>query len=315
MGYSLNGINFADFGIQPGQAPGSHLAIEGLLDMPARIEKTDHDWGDRAGVEPYVSTEELFYGGRDLTFHGVAQGASRDDVATLVLELYAMLDGVTELVTLASDWGSWSVYVSGQIEAIYVGGGVIKIKIPFREPVVTLTGGVIPTSSSWDSVGGIDGVDFQALGFTLVDLELMGVRGSRLGGHLHRPAPKEQNFKSYGREGYQVTKPAARELSLTGVLEAAEFAGLETIVKNLIAVFAQPGTRLLYIPSDQIRIVFAKGGFKVAKVTKGSLWRAMLEITLIEAEESSEVENYLLLATTVGDHVTTTVGQKILIKL
>jgi len=313
--YTINGIELSTYGIIPTQAVGSNLALEGFLSMPDRINKTEHSWGDSNGVEPYVSADELFWGGRNLTFYGIVKAASRDAANDALLEFYAMLDGLTDLTTLACDWGSWEVFVSGQIDVTYQGSGVCQLRIPFRQPMVDLTGGVIPSSPDFSSVEGIDGVNFQALGFTLARFQDMGIGASRIIGDLNRPAPKSQVSIGYHTEAFQVTKVDARELQLKGVIEAITYAALLATVKNLYALFAQPGTRILYVPEDRIRIVFMKSGFSISQIMGGSRWVAVLDISLTESGEYAGNETYLLLGDTVGNYVTTTVGQKILIKI
>lgn len=315
MAYTLNGIDLNTYGIIPTQAPGSNLALEGFLSMPERINKTDHSWGDFDGVEPYVSAGELYWGGRNLVFYGLVKAASRDAAQNAVLQLYNMLESLTGLTTLACDWGSWQVYVNGQIDATYIGSGCVKIKIPFREPVVDLSGGVVPSSPDFENVTGIDGVDFNLLGFTLVDFQAMGIRGSQIEGHLNRPAPKAQEFEAYDSEGFQVTKSEVREYKLKGVIQAATYAGILATIKNLYAVFAQPGTRVLYVPDDLIRVVFAKKGFQISQVIGGSAWNSVMEIQLTEATEYVASENWQFLGDDVGNYVGTTEGAKILIRI
>lgn len=225
-------------------------------------------------------------------------------------DFYAYLDTLTTISTLACDWGSWQVYVNGQIDVLYIGSCVCTIRIPFREPVVNLSGGAVPSSEDFEQVSGIDGVDFEALGFTLVNFEQMGIRANRLEGQLHRPNPKAQEALGYVTEPYQITRTEARQIQLKGVIVKSTFAEVETTVKNLYALFAQPGTRVLYIPEDRIRIVFAKSGFQISRIRGGGTWTAELEVTLTEGGEYTENETYQFLTDTIGRYVTNTVGQK-----
>ncbi|MGY6522014.1 MAG: hypothetical protein ACXIUD_09815 [Mongoliitalea sp.] len=315
MGYTLNGTALTSFSISPGQSPDSNLALQGFLSMPERMHKTEHSWGDQKGIEPYVSSPELYWGGRNLVFHGIMRASSRDDAHDRLEALYAFIDDQDDLMTLASPYGTWQVYVNGQIEAVYHSDGVCKLQIPFRQPVVDLTGGSIPSSNDWGQVSGIDGVDFEALGFTLVNFNQNDIRGNRLEGQLHRPAPKSGESIGYLHEPYQVTKSGAREIGLKAVIVKPSYAALLQTVQNLYALFAQPGTRVLYIPEDRIRIVYARKGFEVSRILGGQRWTAQLEIKLTEAMEYQENETYLFLGDTLGRYVTTTQGQKILIKL
>src|SRR5690606_22973840 len=75
-GYKLGGILLSEYKIKPGRAPGSNLAIEGTWDMPVRTNKVHHEWPDENGVEPYLLPEEIFFAGRDITFHGILHAES-----------------------------------------------------------------------------------------------------------------------------------------------------------------------------------------------------------------------------------------------
>jgi hypothetical protein len=313
--YKLNNINLSEYNLMPSQAPGSHLAIEGFLDFPKRIHKTGHSWGDRNGIEPYVSSGEIFFGGRDIVFYGLVKGNDRDEAHNNLMELYDMLDQVDELVTLECDWGTFQVLVFGEIQVSYLGGGLCTVRIPFREPEPDLSGGALPLSSDPNSINGIDGVDFNDLGFQLLAFEQLGIRATSMSGQYNRPRPKPGEFISYGKEGYQVTKTEAREYQIKGAISTDTWAELESIVKGLYNLFKQPGARVLYIKNDKIRLAFCREGFRVFNILGGSKWDATVEINLTEAEEAAENETYLFLGDTLNRYVTTTTGQKILIKI
>lgn len=136
MSYSFNNIPLSQYGIIPAQVPGSNIAIAGQLDMPARIGKTHEVWDDVEGVEPYVAEGEIFLGGRDIIFHGLVQGESREDCLNQLHEFYGDLADITDLVPFSSDFGSWMVYVKEAIVGEYVGNGWATIKITFRQPEV-----------------------------------------------------------------------------------------------------------------------------------------------------------------------------------
>ena len=50
MSYRLNDIELSSYGILPGQAPGSNVALSGFLDLPKRAGKAYHSWPDEEGA-------------------------------------------------------------------------------------------------------------------------------------------------------------------------------------------------------------------------------------------------------------------------
>jgi hypothetical protein len=316
MSYSLEGELLTDFGIIAGRAPQSNIAVEGFLDFPKRINKTEHTWDDENGVDPYVSESEIQFGGRDLVFYGYVKGDSKTDAQNRLSQFYSFIDGFNSLVDFDTPRGSFRVYINSAIEVNYFGDGLCSIKITFRQPNVVLSGGSIPTSLDPENVNGIDGVDFGVLGFTVIDFTHMGVRFLTLKNILERPSPKAQNTVNYFREGFQVTRPQQREYTMNGIILADDYNEFEQTVKNLYEVFRTPGTRVIYLPNDVIRLVYVRNGFTVRGIldNPGKVF-GLIEINFTEASEAAGDENYLFLADTVGNYVTTTIGQKIVVKL
>lgn len=317
MIYTINDIDVATWGMIPGQAgSGSNIALSGHLDLPARTEKTAHAWGDTNGIEPYVSAAEIFHGGRDIDFHFIMDEPDEEAAYTKLLTFYAYLETMApnQLLTLACDFGSWQVYVRDEIQVDDLEYGGMKGVIRFREPEPNLSG-VLPAPGDLETLEGIDGVDWEALGFTLADLSSAGVIRSSMPGLLNRPKPKSQEVLSYGKEGFQVTKTGAREYTLNAFIQKATYSELKTTISSLYALFVQPGTRVLYLNPSLIRIVYVKDGFQVKNVQVINSAFCTIEIKFTEAGEYKENETYLILTDTLGRHVTNTVGQKILVKI
>lgn len=316
MPYLLDGIDLATLGIQAGRGANSNIAIVGHLDLPGRMNSTSRAWGDQNGLEPYVTAEEIHLAGRDIDFNGVIKASSKTDFQTKLLQLYQHIDSFTDLVNFVTPRGTFEVFVRDQIQADYAGGGYGRIIIPFREPNPDLSGGSIPASDDPELVNGIDGVDFGALGFTVLSFGHMGIQYLSLKGILERPAPKSPNSIGYFEESYQITRTEAREYTMNCLIKKSTYAELETVVKNLYALFNSPGTRVLYLKNDVIRVVYVRNGFKVSNIHIGDTQvTALLEIYFTEASEAESEANYLLLGTVANEYVTTTIGQKIVVKV
>jgi hypothetical protein len=316
MEYYINGTALSTLGMIPSQskAKGSNIAVSGELDFPRRINKTNHPWGDRDGVEPYVSAGEIFFGGRDIDFHFLIEAADTNAAYAKLFQLYDLIEGLTGLATLSCDFGSWEVLVRDEIQIEDLGKGGLAGMIPFREPVCNLTG-VIPVAVDVDVVPGINGIAWSTLGFALVDFRQLGISRASLEGMLNRPKPKSGESQSYVTEGFQVTKTGARKYKLTGAIEAVDYAGLKTILSGLYALFAAAGTKVLYIADDLIRIVFCEEGFTVDQVVIDYKATARIVINFTEATEYVTSENWQFLGDTVGNYVATTEGAKILIRI
>lgn len=314
MPYNLHGSNLTDFGIIPGRASGSNIAISGHLDFPVRRNKTEHVWGEQNGLEPYVSASEIMYDGRDITFHGFVKGSSRGDLDSKILGLYDLLDSVEsdELMTFTTPWGTFQVLVKGEIETEAYRNHYSKIKIQFREPEPDLSGGTIPSNGDPSEITGIDGIDFDSLGFSVVDFAGLGVKTTGLSGIFNRAEPQTQNTVGYFTEPYQVTKTGPKSFDLNAYIDVADYSTLQSVIKDLYALMKAPGTRVLYLKGDRLRIVYCKSGFEVTRIhSKGA---ALIKIHFTIGEEFEDV-NYNVLGTVANDYVTTTTGQKILLKL
>lgn len=313
MPYLLNGTDLATFGITPGRASGSNISISGHLDFPSRMNVTGRSWGDENGMEPYVSTSEMQFGGRDIIFHGYLQGDTRAIVENKFMQLYEFLRALTDKVDFVTPHGTFSVYVKDAISPNYY-KGFAAFNIVFRDPIPDLSGGTIPASGDASNVNGIDGIDFAALGFNVVDFSHMGIRYLTLKGILDRPSPKSQSAIGYFSEAYQITRTEAREYTLNAVILANDYAALVQTAKNLYALFKAEGVRVIYLPHDVIRLVYVHKGFTIKNIDKRGKTSALLEINFTEAQEAGE-DSYLFLVDTVNNYVVTTVGQKIVVRL
>lgn len=285
--YILNGKNLADFGIVPGQAPGSNLAIEGVWNMPIRIGKVYHEWPDQDGVEPYLRADELFFAGRDLMFNGYVKGTDHNDAMAKVQALYEDIDVFGEPVPFSSEWGEWDVQVLQNVQIAYLGfkSGFLSLKLPFREPVADLSG-VIPAATA--APIGIDGISFN-------DLGLIKMLTSD---NFNRPQAKQSAFTAYGYEGHGITKRGLREFRIKFFIKKATYAEFQSSIQGLMALFSQPGARTLKLDDGTYREFFIKDGFTVIGV------RSLADVTFgtieIPFAEIRQMENWDLLTNNIG---------------
>jgi hypothetical protein len=287
--YSLNNISLDTYGHIPGRQSGSNLALSGFLNMPSRIGETGFDWAGKPGIEPYVDAGEIFFGGRDLNLVGYIKGNDRSDCEYKRKGLVGLVDSFQDLVTLASKWGSYQVKVNGPMQGEYLNENYLKIEIPFREPVVDMTG-TIPAGESAEF--GIDRVSFKSLGGTALELS---------GDRRNRTAPKSETVTAYGREGYAITNTVAPELNLRIYIKQPNYATFRQKINSLQALLAAPGMRQLTFQNDTIRSFYVKDGFTVDTVySKPDFFAGIVNIKLIQAG----VPTTLAYLTINGNHVT-----------
>jgi|GEM_PF-777755 len=280
MSYTLNDIALIDFGIIPTRVPGSNLALEGAWDLPKRTGKTHHVWLDERGVEAYVDTEDIRMAGRTLVLHAVIRGSSETDAMNKAYVFQDYLTSLDTLVTLASDWGSWDVYVKEPVQMSYRGDGVLVVQVIMQEPMPDLSGGSEPDAYTLETVlageqirnvNGIDGGTFASLGLRLIRLE----------DYLTRPETQAPAFTAYATEGYQLTPEGGRKMRLSFVLTADDFTAFQTALKDLYKLLTNPGMRYLTKDGDAVAEFFVVDGFKVRQIQVASTVTALVELPVI----------------------------------
>jgi hypothetical protein len=252
MSYYLNSVNLTSYGIIASHAPGSNICLQGCFDLPTRMGKSYHNWGDEDSVEPYVLVDELMFNGRDITFHGLIRGTYSEITAKLTT-FYNALDLFTDPVLFATDYGNFNVLVKGVTPEFY--RTISKVAIHFREPVVDLTiGGLIPDPGT--SINTIDNIPLESYnlyytkGYDLNDL----------------PETKEQFFIKYASEGWQVTKRKNNTFDFNGFIVADNLSDFILRVQTLYQLFAVSGLRNIKLNNQIYLNCFLTEGFKVEKV-------------------------------------------------
>lgn len=299
--YRLNNILMSDkYGFIPGKQENSNIALLGAWDMPARMGKTYHEWGKGKGIEPYVLPSEIRFSGRNVNLTGYIKGINKADAMAKLKLLYSDIDNFTQLVPLSSDkFGVRNVLINGEITATFLFDGFIEISIPFREPVVDLTG-VIPSATNQDEYG-IDGIGFKDLGLLILSMQ----------SQLNRPAPKNINVTFYNSESYNIGSPASRNITIRALILKNSISDFNTTVKGLYALFSKPGLRYIIKPGDYMREFFVKDGFKITGIYSypGQVW-GVLEITITEIRSTDQ---YYYLSNSENEFILTGLGNKILI--
>ncbi|NII81755.1 MULTISPECIES: hypothetical protein [unclassified Pedobacter] len=323
--YKLNNVSIESYGIIPIQSGDTNLAITGAWDMPARIGKTFHDWGnDQDGIEPYVLASEIRFGGIDISLDCVVRGLSKNDALRKCYALFTAIDAYNGLVVLQCDWGTWNVLVNGEIKGEYLQDGITMLTIPFRCPIVPMPtalpinalqynpltdqDGIIILVNNEPIYGGsikydgygIDGVMFAALGLIITSIT----------DRFSRPVPKSGQVTSYRNEGYRNTTTKEREITINAAIVQPSYADFVGVVDRLKALFSKPGLRYLTREQDALRDFFVKDGFKITglRVNDGQV----VAFIAIKLTEVSAHLDWNILTTPSGNIIETEIGNIII---
>lgn len=251
MAYTLNSVNITTYGITPGHSPGSNIAMAGIFDMPVRIGETHRTWADDDSVEPYVLADELFFAGRDISFHGAILGTNKQ-VNDYLEALYDAIEAFTGLVVFSTPYGSYSIQVKTIVPEFYIGG--CKLVMTMREPVITLSSGIIPSTGT--SAYTIDSVPMTSYG-------LYYGKGS---GFRSLSELKEQLYTKYGAEGYQMTRRTARNFGIHAFVSGSSLSDFQTKILALYKCFSSAGMRSIIINNEIEIDCFAIEGFRISDI-------------------------------------------------
>lgn len=300
MSYKLNDISLSDYNIVAGRAPNSTIAVAGLFDMPKRIGKTHHSWGDHHGVEPYVKAAEIFFDGRDISFHGLIKAEDRPSAVYLLKSFYTLLNGFTDLVDFETPYGTFQVYIKDEVNVRYIAKGWCSVVLKFRQPNVWMGVNELPEGNQYQELG-IDGIPFKSFGALV----------KKTDGNFNRPETKKQQVAAYGYEGYELTKTKLQKVKLELVFVHDSFVGLETGIHQFYTVLTAPGLRDLNMDMTGKK-VFAIDGFTVKNIRIASN-KAVAELScqLVVNDMTSLYEEGMQLADNNGNLIEDNVGNAI----
>jgi hypothetical protein len=320
--YKLNNVSLESYGVIPIQSSDTNLAITGAWDMPARIGKTFHDWGNNQdGIEPYVLAEEIRFGGIDISLNALVRGSDKNDA---LRKTYTFYDHLRVPGVLSCDWGSWTVLANGEAKGEYLSEGYARLTIPFRCPVVpmptSLPTNILTYEPTTDEQGriilvngaplyssirkydglGIDGVGFDSLGLIITGID----------DQFTRPALKGGEVTAYRAEGYRSSALKEREITINAAIVQHDYPAFLSVVNGLKTLFSKPGLRYITRKQDALRDFFVKDGFKITgvRVNDGQVV-GFLEVKLTEVDAFL---NWHLLANTQGQLINTQLGNIII---
>ncbi len=251
--YSINNIPIRNYGMVPGRAPGSNIAVEGVLDLFRRIGKVYHDWGEEDGVEPYVApTDHFNYEYGKFIFHTIVTGKTRADVVRRMEDLYREI-GVLETFDLQTPFGNFRGYVKEKITVDWIGPAAAKVRMTFDGYIVSA---LVDYRRSPSDIGlhHIDNISLVDYGAYVIKVE----------DNFDRPETKEAFSSEYFRN-YQITRPGYKEFQLTLVFKAKSYLLMSGAIASFYSELLEPGTRVMNVDGLE-RECFNFEGTKVTDI-------------------------------------------------
>lgn len=272
--YSIDGHNLEELGFLASRSENSNMAILGAWDMPVRTGKTHHSWAEVD--EPYLRKDEIFFAGRDIGYSFFTIAETREHALDLCYNLFDLLGSFDNLKQFdANGYGIFDVYVKDEIIIEYIGDGICRGVIPFRQPIVDLEGTILNANNVAPA---IDGISFSQFGITVLDIK----------NEFNRPAPKDGKITAYGSEGYHIGKTGFRSINLNLLIEHDDYSSFQSSVQSFIALLASPNARTLNI-NGTVRECFAKDGFKFTSIyQEGSGYFGTIDLKLTEIRVLSD---------------------------
>lgn len=296
--YKLGNIVFSDYNIQPSLTEGSNIALAGFLDMPKRLGKTHHVW--HTEIEPYVAVSEINFGGIDITFKGLLNVGTKQNVTTNLNAFYQAINALTDLTWFYTPYGNFKVYITQEISVTYYDKGVAEITIVFRQPNVAIPANFVsPLFVSTDFIqlvcnpiiddyenlrqtvfNNFVSTDFIAEGFieqlplpTNKNYQIDGWQFAALGlfvkrvtDNFSRPTAQEANvIEDNITEPYQIKNPAEKKLQIQFIAIAPSILELKQNTNALFVLLAKPEVRTIQVDERFLK-AFSISGFQVKNI-------------------------------------------------
>lgn len=242
MIYKIDNKPLSFFGAYP--ARGSHFfALEGFLDLPKRIGKTEYDWG--TSIEPFVMSEDIILDGRTLTLNAVVK---KDKV-----EVFKTACVACKILSMGSD--SFDVVCKDEIIVTEIDNYVIVI-VKFWQYDFQLQPVTIAPSGS-----GLYGIDNYSLN---KDFGIHIAKSNNLSNTAKRIDINTTEF-------YKITKYRnTRSIEIQCSMMSASFADVQNKMNQFQSVLMASGMRVLTI-RNKIFLVYFKDGFAVEVISENIL--------------------------------------------
>lgn len=242
MIYKIDNKPLSDFGAHP--ARGNHIfAIDGFLDLPKRIGKTEYDWG--TSIEPFVMSEDIVLDGRTLTLNAVVK---KDKVQAFKAACVAC-----KILSMGNQ--TFSVVCKDEIQVTEINDySTVIVKFwqyDFQLHSITIV-------SSGTGMHGIDNYSFNK------EFGIHIAKSNDLSNTAKRIDINTTEF--YKLTQYRNTRSIEIQCSMMG----SSFTDVQNKMNQFQSILMAPGMRLLTIRNKLFNVYF-KDGFAVQVISENIL--------------------------------------------
>ena len=231
MNYKLDGISISNYGARPATS-GQCFALNGMLDLPKRIGKTEHDWGTT--VEPFVQSSDIQLDGRLLTLHVVVKAENLD----------AFKNACIACKVLSTTYDSYDVVCRDEIKVREL-GQYLFVQVDFWQNKYSLKPiTIIPSISG---LFRLDGFDLKR------DFGISIAQSNNLLNTAKRIDVGTTEF--YEKTNYR----GLREISLRCSMIGNSFADVHNKMNQFQSLIMAPGMRTLATPKKILSLYFKDG--------------------------------------------------------
>ena len=230
MIYKLDNVPLSSFGAYP--AKNNWFALDGMLNLPKRIGKTEYDWGTE--IEPFVDIDDIEFDGRKLTLR----------VAIKKNNLDAFVSACIDCKVLSFDHDSFNVVCRDEVEVKEIVDYYI-VTVRFWQNVFQLKPVTLLPSGSGDYR--IDNYDLNKdFGIYISKTENLYNTAKRI---------EINTTELYTKTQYRSFREAYLKCSMLGT----NFADLYNKMNQFQAVLMAPGLRTLKVKTDLYQIYYKNG--------------------------------------------------------
>ncbi len=242
MIYKIDNKPLSLFGAYPGRGS-QFFALEGFLDLPKRIGKTEYDWG--TSIEPFVMSEDIVLDGRTLTLTAVMKKDKLDVFKTACVACK----------TLSMGNNSFNVVCKDEIQVTEIDDYSIVI-VNFWEYEFKLQ--PVTTSPNGTGLYGIDNYSLNK------DFGIHIARSNDIFNTAKRIDVNTTEFYKFTQ--YRNTRSIEIQCAMMG----SSFTDVQNRMNQLHSVLMAPGMRVLTIRNN-IFYVYFKDGFAVQAISENIL--------------------------------------------
>lgn len=273
MKYKLNNVPISTHGATASPS-GEYYALRGMLDLPRRTGKTEHDWG--TSIEAFVQPEDIELDGRTLTL----------DVAVRRSDLQVFKGACLQTDELSIGVDTFSVVCKDEITVEEI-GDYCKLSVPFWQNDMVLKPLVITASSS--GVFQIDKYDLQRdFGIIISKSENIHNTAKRI------DVPTTDYYTNPYHRGVW-------DIALNCTIKGDGFSDVYSKMTQFHSLIMSPGVHTLSVRNNAYKVYFKDG------LTARSLTDSVFKFTL-KIRGIGLVEVFYLLATEDGGLITTEDG-------